>query len=135
MKVSVFQCPNGALDRNRSPFGHRPRKRVIFVVVPVSSMKISLCGASRILGWRLSFHCWRACRMSGRSCSLAISVFLKRYPARISQRESEAGSDRTPVTDSSAADNWVGHGDIILGGHPLQKKGAMRLQFRMTAPA
>ncbi len=34
MKVFVFQWPNGALERSRWPLGHRPRRRVIFVVVP-----------------------------------------------------------------------------------------------------
>lgn len=35
------QWPKGALLFNRVPFAERPRRRVIFVVVPVSSMKTS----------------------------------------------------------------------------------------------
>lgn len=35
------QWPKGALLFNRVPFVERPRRRVIFVVVPVSSMKTS----------------------------------------------------------------------------------------------
>ena len=35
MKVWVFQCPNGALERSLWPFRQRPRRRVILVVVPV----------------------------------------------------------------------------------------------------
>ena len=50
MKVWVFQCPNGALALSRWPFGLRPRSRVILVLVPVSSMKTSLCRSSRIFG-------------------------------------------------------------------------------------
>ena len=74
-KVWVFQCPNGALERSRWPCGHRPRSRVIFVVVPVSSMKTRRRGSSCILGRRLVTHSWRALAMSGRSCSLASSFF------------------------------------------------------------
>ncbi|MDR6303990.1 hypothetical protein GGQ85_001689 [Nitrobacter vulgaris] len=40
-KVCVPQWPKGALLFNRVPFVERPRRRVIFVVVPVSSMKTS----------------------------------------------------------------------------------------------
>ena len=78
MKVCVFQWPNGTLERSRWPFRRRPRGRVIFVVVPVSSRKTSLCGSSRILGCRVAVHSSRACLMSGRSCSLASSVFFER---------------------------------------------------------
>jgi hypothetical protein len=39
-KVWVIQCPKGALQRSRWPFGQRPRRRVILVVVPVSSMRL-----------------------------------------------------------------------------------------------
>lgn len=40
-KVCMPQWPKGALLFNRVPFVERPRRRVIFVVVPVSSMKTS----------------------------------------------------------------------------------------------
>ena len=52
----------------RSP---RPRARVIFVLIPVSSMKTSLCGSVRMLGCRSAFHASRAWHTSGRSHSLA----------------------------------------------------------------
>src|SRR6185312_9903379 len=42
-----------------------PAQRVIFVVVPVSSMNTSLCGSSRIRGWRLACHSRRALLTSG----------------------------------------------------------------------
>src|ERR1700722_12316823 len=77
IKVWVFQCPNGALERKRCPFRQRPRRRVIFVVVPVSSRKTSLCGSSRIFGCRVVVHSSRACWTSGRSRSLATSVFFE----------------------------------------------------------
>ena len=40
MKVCVFQCPNGTFESSLCPFGLRPRRRAILVVVPVSSSKI-----------------------------------------------------------------------------------------------
>src|ERR1700691_5201597 len=51
-KVWVFQWPKGALERRRSPLSQRPRARVIFVLVPVSSMKTSRCGSVPILNHR-----------------------------------------------------------------------------------
>ena len=59
-KVWVFQWPKGALERRRSPLSQRPRARVILVLVPVSSMKTSLCGSVPILGCRSAFHASRA---------------------------------------------------------------------------
>src|SRR6202044_1120264 len=78
-KVWVFQWPKGALERRRSPLSQRPRARVILVLVPVSSMKISRCGSVRILGCRSAFHASRAWRTSGRSHSLALRVFFFFY--------------------------------------------------------
>lgn len=69
-----FPVPDGALERSRSPLRQRPYRRVIFVVMPVSSMKTSLCGSSRILGCRRS-SILGAFLMSGRSCSEASSFF------------------------------------------------------------
>jgi hypothetical protein len=45
MKVWVPQCAKGARALRRCPLRARPRSRVIFVVVAVSSMKTSLCGS------------------------------------------------------------------------------------------
>jgi hypothetical protein len=61
----------GAFERRRSPLSQRPRARVIFVLVPVSSMNTSRCGSVCILGCRSAFHASRAWRTSGRSHSLA----------------------------------------------------------------
>src|SRR5580700_8348910 len=76
-KVCVFQCPKGALETSRRPLRLRPRRRVILVVVPVSSRKTSRCGSSRIFGWRTLVHSSRACLTSRRSCSLARRVFFE----------------------------------------------------------
>jgi hypothetical protein len=54
MKVWVIQCPKGAFARSRWPLRQRPRRRVILVVVPVSPMKTSRCGSSRMCGWRVA---------------------------------------------------------------------------------
>ena len=61
------------------PFAHRratPRRRVRFVLTAVSSIKTSLCGSRRILGWRRMIHSRRARRSAGRSRSAAISPFF-----------------------------------------------------------
>src|ERR1700691_5728009 len=66
-KVWVFQWPKGALERRRSPLSQRPRARVIFVLVPVSSMNTSLWGSVRILGCRSG--CQSALNFAPRSAS------------------------------------------------------------------
>ena len=80
MKVCVFQCPNGTFESSLCPLRLRPRRRAILVVVPVSSRKISRCGSSRMIGWRVKVHSSRACLMSGRSCSLARRVLWNGPP-------------------------------------------------------
>jgi len=69
----VFQCPCGTAARQRWPFGDHPRSRAIFVLAPVSSMKISLSGSRS--SWP-SNQSWRFARTSGRCCSLAWPVFF-----------------------------------------------------------
>ena len=68
---------DGTFESSLCPFGLRPRRRAILVVVPVSSRKTSRCGSSRMIGWRVKVHSSRACFMSGRSCSLARRVFFE----------------------------------------------------------
>jgi hypothetical protein len=67
-KVVIFQWPCGTLPINRSPRRHRPLDLAILVLVPVSSMKISLSGSSSFCALRQRS---RAAATSGRSCSLA----------------------------------------------------------------
>src|SRR4030066_1638042 len=74
MKVVVFQCPCGAEATQRSPFGARPRVRVISVLAPVSSRNTSFAMSS--VGWA-SIHARRAACTSSRACSLACRVFFK----------------------------------------------------------
>ena len=66
--------------RSLWPLALRPRRRVILVVVPVSSRKTIQCGSSRMIGWRVEVHSSRACFMSGRSCSLARRVLWNGPP-------------------------------------------------------
>lgn len=76
MNVCVFQPPNGAVVRYRSLLGAQPVRLVNRVLVEVSSMKTRCVRALSKKGLRRVVQCWRACRMSGRSCSLARSVFF-----------------------------------------------------------
>jgi hypothetical protein len=76
-RKGAVSLSTGAFERRRRPLKQRPRRRVISVVVPVSSRKMNRCGSSRSRGWRLVVRSSRALLMSGRSCSLAKqSIFL-----------------------------------------------------------
>lgn len=68
--------PNSARALRRWPCCARPRKRVIFVVVAVSSMKTSRCVCARMRGWRCSRHRRRASQTSSRPHSDASSAFF-----------------------------------------------------------
>src|ERR1700761_2969774 len=80
MNVLSFQWPWGVFQISRSPLGARPRKRVMFVLVPVSSMKTRCLGS---IEGCLSRHSSRAVLTSSRSCSAACSVFFKADPVTI----------------------------------------------------
>jgi len=73
MTVVLFQCPCGAKPSTRWPRWARPRSRVILVLALDSSRKISRAGSNDVC-CRRQFR--RARIMSGRSCSLARSVFF-----------------------------------------------------------
>lgn len=73
MKVSVFQCPCGTLSISGSPLVAQPWVRVMFVLAQVSSMKTSRLGSIR--RWSQNQRARRRAT-SGRSCSLAKSVFF-----------------------------------------------------------
>ena len=62
--------------RSLSPRLARPRRRVIFVVVAVSSMNTKRCGSARIRGWRSVIHSRRRLRSSSRPHSLASRDFF-----------------------------------------------------------
>lgn len=132
MKVCVFQCPNGAFERSRWPFRQRPRRRVIFVVVPVSSMNTSRCGSSRIRGWRLVCHSCRALLTSGRSCSLASSVFFEAIAIPNEPARGRGRSD-LDVCSSGQFGGKLRHGDVILLGHTAKQERTMRVELGMAA--
>src|SRR3984885_11438850 len=133
-KVWVFQWPKGALDRRRLPFRQRPRRRVIFVVVPVSSRKTSLCGSSRIPGCRSVRHSSRAWRVSGRSHSLARSVFFKAIAvANKPARDGGGVGPRAALRFKLA--RQFGHRNVVLLRPPPQQKNAMRIELGVPASA
>jgi len=73
MSVVVFQWPWGTFSTRRWPFGARPRRRVMFVLAHVSSMKTSLAGSSLNCS---TLQRARRRATSGRSCSAAWIVFF-----------------------------------------------------------
>ena len=73
MKVSVFQCPCGTLSISASPLVCQPWVRVMLVFAQVSSMKTIRLGSTQ--RWTQRQRARRR-TTSGRSCSLAKSVFF-----------------------------------------------------------
>lgn len=69
----VFQRPCGTLALSLWPRGAQPLSGAMLVLVQVSSIKTRRVGAIRL--WYL-VHCARRRTISGRSRSLAISVFF-----------------------------------------------------------
>src|SRR6056297_792752 len=109
--------------RSRSPRGQRPRSRPIFVLSPVSSMKISLSGSSS--GWA-SNQASLAARTSSRSCSLACPDFFCRQPVTVAEPPDRAVADPDPaLVDEQRAQllELVVRRSLDLG----QQEGGMRL--------
>ena len=73
MKVSVFQCPCGTLSISASPRVAQPWVRVMLVLAQVSSMNTIRLGSTQRWTQRQRL---RRRTTSGRSCSLAKSVFF-----------------------------------------------------------
>src|SRR5215469_5397643 len=70
----VFQWPWGTFAASLSPLGAQPRSGSMLVFVHVSSMKTKRLGSIRL--WRF-VHCARRRAISGRSRSLATTVFFE----------------------------------------------------------
>jgi hypothetical protein len=70
----VFQWPWGTFATSLSPLGAQPRSGSMLVFVQVSSMKTKRLGSIRL--WRF-LHCSRRRAISGRSRSLATTVFFE----------------------------------------------------------
>src|ERR1700684_2378556 len=74
MNVMVFQWPKGTLAVSLRPRGAHPRSGSMSVLVQVSSMKTRRSGAIRSCR---SFHCVLRRATSGRSRSLATTLFFE----------------------------------------------------------
>ena len=116
------------------PFGLRPRRRVILVVVPVSSRKTSRCGSSRMTGWRAEVYCSRACLTSGRSCSLARRVFFEAI-ADADEPPRKRGGIGLLAGGGGQFGRELRHGDVGLLGELLQEKSTMRSELGVAAYA
>src|SRR4030088_2006915 len=73
-KVRIFQCPHGTRPITRRPRLARPRSRAMLVEVPVSSMNTSRAGSRSGCA---AIQAARAAATSGRSCSLACTIFFE----------------------------------------------------------
>src|SRR5580658_8107552 len=133
-KVCVFQWPNGAFERSLWPLRQRPRRRVILVVVPVSSRKISRCGSSRRAGWRMVVHSSRAFLTSGRSCSLARRVFFEAVAGADEPTRERGGIGRL-AGGGGERGGQLRHGDVGPLVDLRQKKRPVRLELGVSPAA
>jgi hypothetical protein len=62
--VNICHRPSGVASFTRSPFGARPRKRVICVVTPLSSRNFSFSGGMDVMAARNSSRRWRLISVS-----------------------------------------------------------------------
>ena len=113
----VHQCPCGALACRRRPRGARPRSRVRLVFAPDSSRKTSRVGSKPPCRRR---QARRARAISGRSCSLARSVFFY-----ISAPSSGARSDGGQGANQSQGAAQLGQGQIGLSLQERAQLAAM----------
>src|SRR5919106_313364 len=128
MKVCVAQCPNGASAFNRAPRRARPRRRVILVVVPVSSRKTSRWTPSRMRGWRCAFHSSRAWRTSSRSASEATSVFFEGQ-ARLQQHPRQRRRMHRHILLGLQFGRQLRHRDVWLALDPFEQSPKIGGQF------
>src|ERR1035437_6074966 len=129
-KVVVFRWPYGACPMRRSPRLQRPRKRVIAVLVPVSSMKTSLSGSSFACS---RFHSSRAAATSGRNCSAARRLFFDADFARVEEppERRDAGHNAT----FARVTKYLRERDIRpLGDQPQQPFGMINQRRTAMAP-
>src|SRR5665811_1569567 len=129
-KVVVFRWPYGACPMRRSPRVQRPRKRVIAVLVPVSSMKTSLSGSSVACS---RFHSSRAAATSGRNCSRRAKAFFDADFARVEEppERRDAGHNAT----FARVTKYLRERDIRpLGDQPQQPFGMINQRRTAMAP-
>ena len=121
-----------AVGMRRWPRRARPRNRVIFVVVPVSSRKMSLCGSCRMCGWRFCRHSSRASRTSSRSHSDASSVFFKGVPRRQQGPRQRRGMGVHALRFLQLK-RQLRHRDVRLSVDPRRQQAGVRRQLAAAA--
>src|SRR4051812_45772544 len=129
-KVRTFQCPHGTRPTRRAPRLARPRSRAMLVVVPVSSRKTSRAGSRSGCA---AIHRARAAATSGRSCSLACTIFFEADALGGEEPPHRAVADRLAASGKLGADllqRQVGN-----RGDPLQQPIPIRLQARAVIAA
>ncbi|ESX98012.1 hypothetical protein X753_31720 [Mesorhizobium sp. LNJC399B00] len=131
MKVCVFQCPNGAFERSRWPFRQRPRKRVIFVVVPVSSMNTPMFLKPHP---RLAFGPPLLPRLA--DVGTILLAGQQRFFEAIAVPDEPARDRGRSDLDACSSGRFGGklrHGDVILRGHAAKQERTMRVELGMAA--
>ena len=93
-----------------------------------------MCGSSRIFGCRSALHCSRAWRMSGRSHSLARSVFFKAI-AVTDEPPRDRGGSGLRATGRFELPRQFRHRDVVLLRHTTQEKHPMRIELGVPAAA
>src|SRR6185503_5377904 len=129
-KVRTFQCPQGTRPTRRAPRLARPRSRAMLVVVPVSSRKTSRAGSRSGCA---AIQAARAAATSGRSCSLACTIFFKADAFGGKEPPYRAIADRLAAAGQLGADllqRQVGN-----RGDPLQQPIPICLQARAVIAA
>ena len=129
----VHQCPCGALACRRRPRGARPRSRVRLVFAPDSSRKTSRVGSKPPCRRR---QARRARAISGRSCSLARSVFFYiSAPSSGARSGWRARSKPKPRRGAArpGSDRAVAPRAHATGGDALPRSGASRPEKRCRA--
>src|SRR5207245_6537062 len=95
-----FQRPWGTLATSRSPCGAHPLSGAILVFIQVSSMKTRRSGSIRPCRF---IHRTRRRAMSGRSRSLATTVFFEAEPLVVDE------VPHRPIIDLEAPSGELGH--------------------------
>src|ERR1700704_5786144 len=124
-KVRIFQCPHGTRPIIRRPRLARPRSRAMLVEVPVSSMNTSRAGSRSGCA---AIQAARAAATSGRSCSLACTIFFEADVFGGEEPPHRAIADRLAARGKLRADLFQRRGGGGPRGDPLQQPDPLLLQ-------
>ncbi len=125
VNVVVFQWPWGTAARQRWPRWARPRRRVILVEAPVSSINTRRCGSRS--GWA-SNQSRRCAATSGRSCSAAWAVFFEGKSVTVEKPPDRTGREAGIVPGAQQIRQLV-QTDVLLGLDGGQDRFAQRLDM------